>query len=519
MRMLALFLLLAPQLKADEAPNILFLFADDLGRYASAYSNADQPSANDLIDTPAFDRVAAEGAIFENAFISAPSCTPSRSAVYTGRHFFRNGSASQLHNPWGDDTPDPFAKVEGMPITLQKAGYHIGWSHKWHLHESLIGGKQNQFSKRGSRINQYSQVVTRAKDPAQAKSEILDEVRGNFRDFLAKRQVKQPFFYSFNPTNTHRTWVPGSGKKLWGIEPEELKGRLPSSIPDVPVIREDFADYLGEAMAFDAACGVILDELQSIGELDNTLVVISGDHGAPGFPRGKCNVHDFGSRVLLAMRWPKKIKAGRKVHVPVSLIDLAPTFLAAGGLESKDDPNGENLLPALGEGGNDSNLRGWALIGRERHVGSARTAFLPYPVRAIRTPDLLYIRNFKPDRWPMGAPLDAASPEPDFKQIGKNTRAAFADIDASPAKTWLIKNRNDRNLTPYLAMGWMRRPADELYDLKKDPHQLRNLATHPSYLERTATLRKQLMVELEANRDPRLEDAFDQLPYRTSNAR
>ncbi|MBK1827367.1 sulfatase family protein [Haloferula rosea] len=511
--------LLSPILHAAEKPNILFLFADDLGRYASAYSDPDQPSANDLIDTPAFDRIAEEGAIFENAFISAPSCTPSRGAVYTGRHFFRNGSASQLHNPWVGDAADPFDKVEGMPITLSKAGYHIGWSHKWHLRESLMGGKQNQFSKHGSKINQYSQAMSKAKDPAATKAAIFKAVRDNFRDFVAKRTDAQPFFYSFNPTNTHRTWTRGSGKKLWGIDPDQLKGRLPSSIPDTEVIREDFADYLGEVMAFDEACAVIIDELRTMGELDNTLVVISGDHGAPGFTRGKCNVHDFGSRVLLAMRWPGNIAPGRQVMVPVSLVDLAPTFLAAAGLQSKDDPNGEDLLPALREGADDSKLRGWALIGRERHVGSARSDRLPYPVRAIRTPDFLYIRNFKPDRWPMGEPFEAAEPQPDFASISKNTRAAFPDLDASPTKTWLIENRDDRNLTPYLAWGWMRRPADELYDLKKDPNQLRNLAKDPSYQERLVTLRKRLMTELETNQDPRLEDRFDKAPYRSMDGR
>lgn len=518
MRWLTL-LLLTSFLHAGEKPNILFLFADDLGRYASSYADPQSPSPNDLIRTPAFDQIAREGALFENAFISAPSCTPSRGAIYTGRHFFRNGSASQLHNPWGGKTVDPFASIQGMPVTLQHAGYHIGWSHKWHLRESLMGGKQNQFSKHGSRINQYSQVVSKAKDPATAKAQILDEVRGNFRDFLDKRDGKQPFFYSFNPTNTHRTWVRGSGKTLWGIEPDQLKGRLPSSIPDTPVIREDFADYLGEAMAFDAACATILDELESIGELNRTLIVISGDHGAPGFPRGKCNVHDFGSRVLLAMRWPKHIAPKRTVAVPVSLIDLAPTFLAAAGLSSSDDPNGENLLPSLQDGGKDTDLRGWALIGRERHVGSARTDFLPYPVRAIRTAEFLYVRNFKPDRWPMGAPLDAANPEPDLSEIAKNTRTAFPDMDASPTKTWLIENRNDRNLTPYLACGWMRRPLEELYDVRKDPSQIRNLAQDPSYKDTLKLLREQLTGELESNQDPRLTDAFDKLPYCTPNRR
>nr|WP_226895616.1 sulfatase [Luteolibacter marinus] len=508
-----LFALLTLHLGAAERPNILLLFADDLGRYASAYADPQHPSPNDVIRTPAFDRIAASGARFDNAFVSAPSCTPSRGSLYTGRHFFRNGSASQLHNPWQGDAPDPFATVTGMPNTLAAAGYHIGWSHKWHLRESLIGGKSNEYSPRGGRINQFSQVVSKAPDPAAAKAAILDEVRGNFRAFLAKRKEGQPFFYSFNPTNTHRKWIRGSGKALWGLDPERLKGKLPPFLPDNPVFREDFADYLGEAMAFDAACGVILDELEALGESSNTLVCISGDHGAPGFPRGKCNVHDFGSRVLLGMSWPGRIAAGRVVGAPVSLVDIAPTFLAAAGLESKDEPNGESLLPALAAGGSDAALRGWALIGREVHVRGARDTQLPYPVRALRTADFLYVRNFKPDRTPMGDPPDPARDMPNFNKLANDTYAAYADIDASPAKAWLVRHRDEPDVKPFLAFAWEKRPAEELYDLRTDPFQMHNLAGDNDHQGKLSELAGRLMRELNENHDPRLQDDFDRAPY------
>mgnify|MGYP001606450046 CR=1 FL=1 len=127
-------------------PNILFLFADDLGRYASAYSDTKNPSVNDIIRTPIFDRIAEEGVYFTNAFVSAPSCTPCRGAVYTGRHFFRNGSSSQLHSPWDKAHPDPFMEIKGMPVTLEAAGYHIGYTYKWHTKMDLIG-KKNAYHK------------------------------------------------------------------------------------------------------------------------------------------------------------------------------------------------------------------------------------------------------------------------------------------------------------------------------------------------------------------------------------
>lgn len=506
---------------ADTRPNILLLFADDLGRYASAYADPADPSPNDIVKTPAFDRIAREGALFRNAFVSVPSCTPSRAALNTGRHFFRNSSHAQLHHPWQQGAADPFDQVKGMPVTLQEGGYHIGLTYKLHMRESIIGGKQNLFNSAGGRLNSYSQVLSKANDRTATKEAILNEVRGNFSAFLAKRKEGQPFFYSFNPTNTHRKWTRGSGKELWNLDPDVLKGKLPPFLPDVPLIREDMADYLGEAMAFDAACGALIKEVEKLGELDNTIVVISGDHGIPGFPYGKCNTYDFGSRVLLAIRWPKHVAAARDVKTPVSLIDLAPTFLAAAGLKSPDDPNGENLLPALAPGGDDSKLRGWALIGREVHVGAARAGKLPYPTRAIRTPDFLYIKNFKPDRWPMGDPKQlTADSQPSYDDLANQTYCAFPDIDASPTKAWLVEHRHDDGMAPFIDFAWGKRPAEELYDISKDPHQTTNLASDQAHAQTLVDLRARLMAELEANDDPRLaNDAFDRPPYRSGNGK
>ena len=177
-----------------DKPNILLLFADDLGRYASAYADPEKPSPNDILRTPVFDRIAKEGALFQNTYVSVPSCTPSRAALVTGRHFFRNGSHSQLHFPWQKGAPDPFAEIKGMPLTLQEGGYHIGLSLKLHMRDSIIG-KGNLYNKAGQRINQYSEILTKADDKEAAKQKIYEEVRQNFLDFLAMRGVGQPFFF------------------------------------------------------------------------------------------------------------------------------------------------------------------------------------------------------------------------------------------------------------------------------------------------------------------------------------
>ena len=505
----------------DNKPNIVLLFADDLGRYASAYGDPQRPSANDIVSTPVFDRIAEEGVLGWNVFVSAPSCSPSRAALISGRHFFRNGSHSQLHSPWhGNRAEDPWNEVKGFGLLLQEAGYHIGWSHKMHIAEDRMGGKANNFRSAGGKVNQFSQNVSRVigeeGDKAsikKAKQQLYDECRKNFRSFLSKRKPGQPFYYSFHPTNPHRKWTKGSGKRLWGLNPDALAKLMPPFLPNVPEVREDLADYLGEGMAFDRSCQEIISELESLGELDNTLLVISGDHGAPGFPRGKTNCYDFGARVLFAARWPGRIKPGQVISKPISLIDLAPTFLAAAGLKPETGMNGQDLLPALAKG-DHRGLRGWALIGRETHVNTARGG-LPYPTRALRTEDYLLIMNFTPDRTPMGDPLKLNDPNPpSYQQLENSTRLAFGDIDAGPTKAWMITNRNNPKYARHWALGFGPRPPEEFYDLTSDPHQINNLADNKAYDAVRKGLQALLMDELRRNKDPRLNgDTFDQPPY------
>lgn len=164
-----------------------------------------------------------------------------------------------------------------------------------------------------------------------AREEILGEVRRNFDDLLAARQPGQPWPYWLGTTTTHRPWTQGSGKALWGIEPDALRGRMPAFLPDEPEIREDFADYLGECKAVDAYVGVLIQGLEAAGELEHTLVVLSGDHGIPGVTSGKCNLYDCGTTVGLVVRWPGA-KAGRVIEGIVRLPDLMPTFLEVGGV-------------------------------------------------------------------------------------------------------------------------------------------------------------------------------------------
>ncbi|MFN3166581.1 MAG: sulfatase [Phycisphaeraceae bacterium] len=501
----------AGQAGSTDRPNIVFAFADDWGRYASAYREAGRPTINDVIHTPNFDMLAKNGVLFWDAHVSAPSCSPSRTAVLTGRHFYRNGSGSQLHNPWsGDPENDPVKQLESYHTLLEKAGYHTGVTYKTHVAMHLFVDKNHQYNKAGRRVNGYSFQVAKgetAEDREAIKRQLLDEVRGNMQGFLDAGEEGQPFCWYFSPTNPHRGWVWESAQTQWGLDPDDLTDKMPAFVPDVPTIRQDMADYLGECMAFDAQLGVVIDELKKRGLYENTILVVCGDHGAPGFPRGKTNLVNFGTQVPLVVHWPKGVeKPGRRVDNPTSTIDLAPTFLEAAGLPVHPQMNGNSLLPilknptaiGLTDLGND-----YVITGRERHVNAAREGNLPYPSRAIRTHEFLYIRNFKYDRWPQFTPP---------MRQGSGTHG---DFDGGPTKQWFAENQNDATYATFVDYAWGKRPAEELYDLKNDPDQMRNLADDPKYAEVKAKLAKQLMQVLVDTEDPRVvgADAFDRAPY------
>lgn len=517
---------------ADDRPNIVFAFADDWGRYASVYGKLDPGGLNDLVQTPHFDALAKQGVLFTNAFVNAPSCTPCRSSLLSGQHFWRTGQGAILQGAVWDSS------IPSYPLLLQQAGYHIGYTYKvWSPGtpaNAPYGEKANRYAARGSKFNRFSQFVSQAAEKTsdqdvsaviqQAKQTLLDEVRGNFQDFLDDRDTDQPFCYWFGPTNCHRKWTRGSGKELWNLNPDDLKGKVPRFLPDVPEVREDLADYLGEAMAFDEALGTLLEQLEATGQADNTIVVVSGDHGAPGFPNGKCNLYDFGTQVALAIRWPKKTPAGRVVTDFVSLPDLAATFLDAAGESIPDAMTAKSLLPILfsDRDGQIDVTRDHVLVGRERHVAAVRDNWLPYPQRAIRTNKFLYIRNFKPERWPMGNGPGMGKPPgpmPSESQLTENTFAAFGDLDASPTKAWVALNcQEDAGRRKFFDIAFGRRPAEELYELETDPDMTHNIIDQHLFSSVRKELSERLMKELEETGDPRVTgdgSTFDKAPYAT----
>jgi arylsulfatase A-like enzyme len=326
----------------------------------------------------------------------------------------------------------------------------------------------------------------------------------SFAAFLDERPDDRPFAYWLGPSDPHRPYD-ASLREEMGVDPAEVT--VPPSLPDVDPVRRDIANYYAEVERFDRQVGALLDTLEALGERENTIVVMTGDHGWP-FPRGKSNLYDAGTRVPMAVHWPAEMTEGRTVTDFVSLTDLAPTFLEAAGLSPPPQMTGRSLLPLLTSEreGRLSAHRSHVLLAKERHHGRSRPDNNGYPSRALRTEHFLYIRNYEPDRWPAGAPTVSSS------------QGLFSDVDDGPTKQWLIDHADVPEVHPLFLQSFGKRPAEELYDLRSDPHQLNNVADDPAYAAVKAHLSRTMAQELRALGDPRPDgggDRFDTYPYYT----
>jgi len=452
-----------------QPPNILFAIADDWGwPHAGVYGDP-------VVQTPTFDRLAAEGILFEHAYISSPSCTPSRNAILSGQYHWRLGPGANL---WS--TLDPATPV--YPLLLEDAGYKIG-----HYLKSWGPGDISNWERHPVGPN-YNE--------------------GGFEAFMAERSTDQPFCFWLGTSDPHRPYEGGTGAAS-GMDLERI--RMFECFPDHKIVRSDVADYYYEVQRFDTLVAAAIRILEEQGELENTIIVMTGDHGMP-FPRCKSNNYDSGARVPLAIRWGRGIKnPGRLLKDFISTTDLAPTFLELAGVGIPEVMTGKSmraLLESPKEGLVEPDKRSFVLHGKERHVPGQEENMGGYPCRAIRNFDFLYIRNFEPARWPSGTPHYQKAAFP-YCWLG--------DCDNGPTKTYMVKFRfEDEHHRKLYELAFGKRPAEELYDCLKDPEQLVNLAGDPAYAEIREQLAGQLMEQLEITGDPRVvggAELFDQVPY------
>jgi arylsulfatase A-like enzyme len=441
---------------ASPRPNIVVAIADDWSWPHAAVEG------DPVVRTPVVDRLAREGVRFTHAFAASPSCTPSRAAILTGQAPHRLAEGAQLwsHLP---------ARFAVYPDLLEAAGYVVGHTGKgWGPGAVEPGG--------------------RTRNPAGPRVD-------SFRTFLERRPAGAPFAFWFGSADPHRPYDAGVGGRS-GIDPARVV--VPPFLPDTPEVRSDVADYLAEVERFDRDLGGLVRMLEETGELERTVLVVTSDNGMP-FPGAKATLYDGGTRVPLIVRWPGVARVGHVTDALVTLTDLAPTVLDAAGLVPPREMTGRSLRTLLG-GRTPVAWPSAVVLERERHA-NVRRGDLSYPSRAVRTRDHIYIRNLRPDRWPAGDPTL-------YHSVGP-----FGDIDDGPTKQLLLRDPAHASLRAH-AMD--KRPAEELYDVVRDPGQLRNVAGDRSQATRLATLRRQLDTWMRATADPRAttdDDRFDRYPY------
>ena len=475
---IGLFVASIPTGRAAERPNILICVSDDQSfPHASAYGCT-------WVQTPAFDRVAREGLLFTRAYTPNAKCAPSRSCILTGRNSWQLEAAANH----GGYYPPNFRTVFEA---LGAHGYTTGFTGKgWAPGDpGTINGKPRELT--GPAFSRL-----KATPPTSGISNI--DYAANFAEFLAQKPAGQPFCFWYGGNEPHRPYQAGSGAQLGHKSPAQID-RVPRFWPDDDIVRDDMLDYAFEIEHFDRHLSRMLEALEKAGDLDNTIVVVTSDNGMP-FPRAKGASYELSDHLPLAIRWGRGIaRPGRHVDGFVSFIDFAPTLLDVAGVAAAEagmsPVQGRSLAPIFrGERYGEAQV----FIGQERHdVG--RPDDVGYPVRGIFTREYLYLRNFEPTRWPMCDPI-----------------TGYLNTDGSPTKT-LILAQNRGGLNHWLwELNFGRRPVEELYDLRRDPDCLVNLAGESSLAEKRDALQQQLMAELKAEGDPRLAGKgamFDHYPY------
>lgn len=433
--------------KEVQRPNILMIMSDNQSwNHAGIYGDK-------TVRTPNMDLIAKQGVRFNNAFCSSPSCTPARAAMLSGQDIWRLKEGANL---WGI-LPTQYKLYTDL---LEDNGYAVGFQGK--------GWGPGSFEANGRKHNPAGNPYP------------------SFGEFLKLKNKDNPWCYWLSSHEPHRPYVEGSGEKA-GIDPAHVK--VPGYLPDQIDVRKDIADYYASIETFDQEIGEALKVLQATGEMENTVIVICSDNGWQ-MPRGLANLYDFGTHVPLIISWPGKFKQNVVADNLVTLNDLAPTFLALGGTEIPAEMTGKSLLPIVEKQGKNDLQRAYVVLGRERHA-FVRQHGLGYPGRAIRTKEFLYIKNYEPGRWPAG--------DPPF----------YGDIDPymfnwpGATKYYLIENRNDPKVKPFFELAVGKRPAEELFDINKDPDELHNLAADPAYAKIKEKLATQMRDYLVKTQDPR----------------
>ena len=408
--------------------NVLWIVADDLGVELGCYGEPE-------VATPNIDRLASEGVRYTNCFATSPVCSSSRTAFILGMYQTTVGGHHHL-------TRNKPVLEEGVrPVTewFRGAGYFVS------------NGGSNELLEEGAR----SEARITGKGKVHYNF-VCDEKRlFDGTDWRDRAEGGQPFFAQVQIKEPHRAFVVVGDDLI-----DASKVRVPPIYPDHAVTRADWRNYLATVQVCDAKVGVILDRLEADGLADNTVVMFFGDHGRPHL-WDKQWLYDGGLRVPLIVRWPGRLKAGDVEPRLVSLIDLAPASLALAGIEIPDVMQGVDFL-------SDEWIGRLAVYAARDRCGDAVDR-----IRAVRTGRYKYIRNDMPE-----------NPYMLLSGYKKGAYPVWTLMEVLEARGELAAGLRFRMMS--------KRPAEELYDVKVDPHEMQNLAGYPEHEKVLGEMRERL---------------------------
>lgn len=339
--LLALITVARANVTSEKRPNILWILIEDWSPDLSCYGTK-------AIHTPHIDQLAAEGLLFEKAFVNAPVCSTSRSSLMTGYDQYTIGAP---HHRTPNRKPLP-PDIRPIPLLLKDAGYYTC-------------------------ILKNTKTDLNFTDPTGKRYDHTNLFDGS--DWSA-RKPNQPFFAQLTIGSTHRSWRRDPKRPI-----DEKNVELPPYYPDTPFIRRDWANGLEQMQEADRSVGNILQRLEQEGLEKNTLVIFMSDHGRCHI-RGKQFLYDPGLHVPLILRWPGQIAPGKRNSDLVSSLDICKTLLDLAEIEPQRPMPGLNLF-------NGETARRQELYFGRDMMGTAFDA-----MRAIRTPKYKLIHNLMPER-------------------------------------------------------------------------------------------------------------------------
>jgi len=426
-------------------PNILLIVSEDNGPELSCYGEP-------FVLTPVLDKLAAGGVLFRNAYVPQAGCSQSRAALLTGLFPHQNGQiglATWKFRMYREETPNI---VRG----LKAAGHRTGIIGKLHVNPA------SAFP--------FDVKLIPSSNFGRAK---LGEYASRAGEFFEADD--KPFFLSVNYPDAHRPLI----KQIDGLPKRPLSGDDVKPLVyfglDTTQLREETANYYNCLMRLDSLVGDLLDALQRSGKADNTLVVYLGDHGADML-RGKRTSYEGGVRVPLIVNWPGGAKPNQVRTELVSTLDLMPTLLQVAEAEPVAGLPGRSLLPLL----RDEKIDWRRYLFTEFHTHSAHNF---YPQRTVRNARYKLIENLMPGQVNPGHAFTLTRFFPELSST----------IEAAPE---YVRTAYQRMKTP---------PRYELYDLREDPLEFRNLATDAGHTATLAELRKQLSGWRIETKDPLLD--------------